>query len=210
MDRADLSRLDVLKTGSARVVAYRDAVRARATQLETAASTARYRSDVYQKCSEIFKKWLEDSLERNVGSMAELVTSGLRHVIPDQEITFKIKQDMRNNRVSMRFVLEQDGVEGDPLSSFGGGAANVISLVLRLSVMSRMGMGNLLILDEAMDAVWSGYVPNAAAFMRELSERTGVNILMVTHNSEFVHGAHVAYEGDKDKSFRLRRLKGSR
>jgi DNA repair exonuclease SbcCD ATPase subunit len=164
------------------------------------------KSELYSKCSEIFKKWLEDSMERNVGSMADLATTGLRHVIPDQELIFKIKQEPKYNRMSMRFVLEQDGVEGDPINSYGGGAAVVVSLILRIAVMQRMGMGNLLILDESMVALANVYVPSAASFIRKLAEQAGVNILMVTHNPEFLASAHVAYEGFKDSSMKLRRI----
>jgi ABC-type lipoprotein export system ATPase subunit len=45
--------------------------------------------------------------------------------------------------------------------------------------------------------------------MRQLSEQTGVNILMVTHNPEFLNHAHVAYEGHKDGSLKLKRLRVS-
>ena len=175
--------------------------------LETESKKSEYESNLYQKCSEIFKKWLEDSIEHNVGSIADLVSSGLQHIIYDQDLEFKIKQEMKYNRVAMRFILEQDGVEGDPLLSYGGGTAVVASLILRLAVMTRMNMGNLLILDESMVALANVYVPQAAMFIRQLSEKTGVNILMVTHNSEFINHAHSVYEGRKDLSLKLTKLK---
>ncbi len=94
----------------------------------------------------------------------------------------------------MKFVVEHDGNEGDPLQSFGGGAACVISLVLRLAVMARLDMGNVLLLDESMAALANAYVPNAGQFMKQLAEQTGINILMVTHNPEFLRLSHLAYE----------------
>lgn len=203
------SRLDILKNSVDKVLAYESVMSQQADSLESNASDLRYKSELYSKCSEIFKKWLEDSMERNVSSMADLATTGLRYIIPDQELDFKIKQESKYNRVSMRFVLEQDGVEGDPLQSYGGGAAVVLSLILRIAVMQKLGMGNLLILDESMVALANAYVPAAASFMRQLSEQTGVNILMVTHNPEFIAGAHVAYEGHKDSSLRLKKIGGS-
>jgi len=164
----------------------------------------KYKSELYLKCSTIFKRWLEDSIERNVESISELTTTGLNYIIHDQPLKFLIKQEQKNNRISMKFALEQDGFEGDPLCSYGGGAAVVISLILRLSIMQRLGLGNLLILDESMVALANTYVPNAASFIRQLSEKTGVNILMVTHNPEFLNGAHTAYEGFKSDSLHLK------
>lgn len=207
-------RLQTLKENIARAEAHRDSVRARRETAERVASSLRYDAELQQKSSEVIKSWLDDMLRSNVDSIASLATSGLRHVIHDQDLSFRIKQELKYNRVSMSFVIEDGGVEGDPMSSFGGGAVLVASLILRLAVMSRLGMGNLLLLDETMFALANKYVPSAADFMRQLSEETGVNIFMVTHNEEFMSNAHTAYEGfsapSSDDSvnkrvFRLRR-----
>lgn len=197
-------RLESVKDGIRRLSVYRDMVRRQAASAEADEAKLRYRAELHQKCSELFKTWLEDSMEKNVHSISELATSGLQHVIHDQDITFSIKQEPKYNRLAMRFVLEQNGVEGDPLASFGGGTAVLISFVLRLAVMTRMKMGNLLLLDESMASLANAYVPSAASFMRELAEKTGVNILMVTHNPEFLSQAHVAYEGHQDDRLRLK------
>jgi DNA repair exonuclease SbcCD ATPase subunit len=204
------SRLSSLRDGVRRVSAYRDVLNAQIASLESAEKDARYKVDLSQKCSEVFKTWLEDSMKKNVDSMADLATTGLRHVIHDQVLTFKILQEPKYNRLAMRFLLEEDGVEGDPLASYGGGAAVLISLVLRIAVMSKMGMANLLLLDESMISVAAVYTPLAASFIRQLSEQTGVNILMVTHNPEYLSQAHVAYEGRKEGSLKLRRIASAR
>ncbi len=203
------SRLAAIRGGVQRLTAYRDVLQGQADSLDSKEKELRYRADLHQKCSEVFKTWLEDSMRKNVDSMAELATTGLQHVIHDQKLTFRIKQEPKYNRLSMRFVLEEDGNEGDPLSSYGGGAAVIVSLVLRVAVMARMRMANLLLLDESMVAVSDSYIPMAASFMRQLAEQTGINILMVTHKPEFLNHAHVAYEGHKDGSLRLKRLKAS-
>jgi len=202
-----LDRLKQLRNDVSRLKAYRDILVSQADAAETLEKSLRYNADLHQKCTEVFKTWLEDSLDKNVNSIAQLATTGLRHVLGDQELSFHIRQDPQKNRLAMRFIVEEDGNEGDPLASFGGGAAVVISLVLRLAVMARMGMGNLLLLDESMAALWNGYVPSCADFMRQLSEQTGINILMVTHNPEFISHAHVAYEGHKDGSLKLKRIR---
>jgi DNA repair exonuclease SbcCD ATPase subunit len=206
------AKLDRFKERLSGLEARREFIRSQRRAAELRAAELKYLADLNQKSSEIFKSWLEDLLDNNVNSMAGLVTAGLRHVIDDQEITFKIVQELKYNRLSMRFAIEEDGVEGDPMSSFGGGAVLFASFVLRMAVISRMKMGNLLLLDESMSALANRYVPAAADFMRRLSEETGVNILMVTHNDEFMANAHTSYEGftvrdsgGGSKALRLRR-----
>jgi hypothetical protein len=206
-------RFEKLRHSSIRLESYRDLLKNQYSKLEADEEKAKYSSELHQKCVEIFKRWLEDALDKNVHAMAELATSGLRHVISDQKLTFKIKQEMKYNRLSMKFILEQeraDGViiEGEPTGSYGGGAVVIISLVLRLAVMARMRMANLLLLDESMVALANAYVPACAEFMRQLSEQTGINILMVTHNPEFISHANIAYEAySQNDSLKIRKLK---
>lgn len=206
-------RFEKLRHSSIRLESYRDLLKNQYSDLESSEEKAKYSAELHQKCVEIFKRWLEDALDKNVHAMAELATSGLRHIISDQKLTFKVKQEMKYNRLSMRFVLEQernDGViiEGDPINSYGGGAVVIISLILRLAVMARMKMANLLLLDESMVALANAYVPACASFMRQLSEQTGINILMVTHNPEFLSYANVAYEAyTQEDSLKIRKIK---
>ena len=211
MHEAAVNRLKQLKDGINKLSTYRDILQSQIGTLAREEGELIYKSDLHQKCAEVFKNWLEDSMKRNVDSMAQLATTGLQHVIHDQKLAFSIKQEPKYNRLSMRFVLEKDGIEGDPIQSYGGGAAVIISFVLRVAVMSRMKMANLLILDESMLALSNSYVPAAAAFMRQLSEETGINILMVTHNPSFLEHAHIAYEGRLENSgvgaLRLRQFK---
>jgi DNA repair exonuclease SbcCD ATPase subunit len=190
------SKADILRTS---------AIKRRDSAIESKKSHE-YKAQLNARCAELFKHLLEKSIDDNVNSISDLVTSGLNSIIEDQDLRFKINQEHKNNRIAMKFILEQDGNSGDPLNSFGGGAAVVISLILRLAVMKRIGKANLLLLDESMVALANAYVPNAAQFMRELSEKTGVNILMVTHNPEFIQNAHCAYEVTKSDHLEIRRV----
>jgi len=205
MDSELQTRLNRIREDVQKLSIYRDFIQKQVLESEAQERTLQYHAELRQKEGELLKSWLEDSVHKNIDSISSLATSGLQHVIHDQEVAFRIKPEPKNNRLSMKFLVEQDGVEGDPLDSFGGGAAVVISLVLRLAVMARMNMGNLLLLDESMAALANAYVPACGSFMRQLAEQTGINILMVTHNEDFLKHAHVSYEGHKTGSFQLKR-----
>lgn len=208
MDQKLTERLDRFQQDVARLKAHRDIIRSQIIADEELVKKLQYESDLHQKSSEVFKNWLEDLLKSNVDSISDLATNGLRHIIDDQKLSFAIKQEMKYNRLSMRFVIRDDeaeDVEGDPIHSFGGGAVLVVSFILRLAIMSRMNMGNLLLLDESMSALANRYVPAAADFMRQLAEELDINILMVTHNEDFLDHAHVSYEGRKEGDLKLKR-----
>jgi DNA repair exonuclease SbcCD ATPase subunit len=207
VDQSTKSRLALLKRNIQKAQISQELCKSSIDSKTGELEYARFHADLYAKCTEIFKSWLEHSIEQNVNSIAQLATEGLSHIISDQNLEFKIRQEHKNNRLWMRFAIDSDGVEGDPLHSFGGGAAMICSLVLRIAMMKRLGMCDLLLLDETMVAVSNAYVPSTAEFMRSLSEKTGINILMVTHNPEFLENANVAYEGSKDSSLKLRRIR---
>jgi hypothetical protein len=207
MESLAQQRLDNLLDDIKKLKNYHDFLVSQAVELEQVIAEEEYKADLCQKSSELFKRWLEDSVEKNINSISDLATNGLSHIVYDQNLKFRIKQEPKYNRISMRFILEDDGVEGDPLDSFGGGPAVVISYILRLAMMARLGMGNLLLLDESMASLANHYIPSAASFMKKLSEETGINILMVTHNNEFLQRAHVAYEGTKSESLKLRKVR---
>lgn len=204
-------RLEELKNKINKISVYRDLLISQISNEQDKVKNLKYEAELQQKSSEIFKMWLEDLLKANIDSVSDLVTSGLNHIIDDQELKFNIKQEVKNNRLSINFTIEENGIEGDPLSSFGGGAISVASLILRLAVMARMNMANLLLLDESMSSLANRYVPMAAEFMKQISEKMGINILMVTHNEDFLLNAHTAYEGivttekDQIKTLMLRR-----
>src|SRR5580693_10239468 len=123
MHSSATERLRQLKDGISKLGTYRDILQSQVNFIEREELDLSYKADLHQKCSEIFKTWLEDSMKRNVDSMAQLATTGLQHVIHDQKLVFQIKQEPKYNRLAMRFILEKDGVEGDPIQSYGGGAA---------------------------------------------------------------------------------------
>ena len=206
-----IARFSKFKSGLNGLHTYQGILASQLKILEQEEADARYKIELYQKGAEVIKQWLDDSLKTNVDSMADLATMALRHIMFDQELTFRIKQEPKYNRISIKFTLEEESpkgiVEGNPMDSYGGSAAVIISFVLRLAIMSRMGMGNLLLLDESMFAISAQYIPKAAAFMRQLSEETGINILMVTHNPSFLEYAHTAYEGYKTNCLKLTKVK---
>ena len=203
------SALDAVNANFLRASTARQMLERNRQQLSTEIDADKLKQDQHAKCLEIFKSWLESSIESNINSISDLATEGLRNILNDQEMVFRIKQEHRNNKLWMKFMIESDGVEGDPLTSYGGGAAMICSLVLRISMMKRLGLCDLLLLDETMVAVSNAYVGNTAEFMRTLAEKAGIHILMVTHNQEFVDNSHVAYEGSKTDHLKLRRIKGA-
>jgi len=91
--------------------------------------------------------------------------------------------------------------EGSSMDVYGGSVSTVQSTLLRIVVLTRRSLRPLLLLDESLSAVAERYVPRVGNFLRTLSEKLNLDILVVTHNPTLVEQADVAY--------RIKKIKGS-
>jgi DNA repair exonuclease SbcCD ATPase subunit len=129
-----------------------------------------------------------------------LVTRGLQTVF-GSDLSFHIVQSLRGKQVVVDFVVRTTLIDGrtvdtDVLAARGGGLAAVVGFLLRLVVLllSPTRQDTVLVLDEPFAHLSKEYVPAMAAFLRELCDKTAVQILLVTHQPEFADVADVRHE----------------
>lgn len=130
-----------------------------------------------------------------------LVTRGLQTIF-DDSLSFHIRQKVVGKRAEVDFVVRTtlaNGsiVETDVMDARGGGLAATVGFLLRLVVMLlRSGNtkdDNVLILDETFAHVSEEYLPALNEFLRKIVDKTGVQIIMVTHQPEFTELADKVY-----------------
>lgn len=134
----------------------------------------------------------------------ELVTRGLQTIF-DDSLSFHILQTVRGKTANVEFVVREtraDGFHETPvMEARGGGLAATIGFLLRIVVMLLKSKNttdeNILILDETFAHVSDEYLPALGDFLREIVDKTGTQIVMVTHQSEFVDYADRVYRFTK-------------
>ena len=132
-------------------------------------------------------------------SIEELVTRGLRMSF-DDTLSFHIVQAVKGKTAVVEFVvrttLGNDVIETPVMDARGGGLAAVIGFLLRFVVML-MGRdprdSTIMVLDEIFAHVSAEYLEPTGQFLREVVDRTGVQIIMVTHQPEFAQYADRVY-----------------
>jgi DNA repair exonuclease SbcCD ATPase subunit len=132
-------------------------------------------------------------------SIEELVTRGLQMIF-DETLSFHIVQNVRGKTAVVEFVvrttLGTEVIETPVMDARGGGLAAVIGFLLRLVVML-MGRSerdaDLLVLDETFSMVSAEYLEPLGEFLREVVDRTGAQIVMVTHQAAFSEYADKVY-----------------
>jgi DNA repair exonuclease SbcCD ATPase subunit len=186
------------ETGEARaIIETRNRMQARAEELAAEA-------EVHQQVVEILTRIGEARQESTQRQIEDLVTRGLQ-VIFSEELTFHLVQGVRGGQAQVDFVVrstypdpqeeaEDRVVETPVMDARGGGLAAAIGFMLRLVVlMLTPSARRFLALDETFAHVSAEFEPRLAEFLREVSDKAGVQILMVTHSDAFTDVADARY-----------------
>ncbi len=138
----------------------------------------------------------EDRQQRAQNTIEELVTRGLQTIF-DSTLSFHIIQTTRGKSVQVDFMvrttLEGRVIDTPVMDSRGGGLIATVGYLLRLVIILLTREPGQdpppMVLDETFAHVSAEYLPNVAAFVREVVDKTGVQTIIVTHQEELVGGA---------------------
>lgn len=127
--------------------------------------------------------------------LAEVVTFALQSVF-GSDYRLDVFNTLKRNAVWTDFAVGGGGsnstVQPDPpLDTRGGGVVDVVSLALRSVFLELFSprIDGPLILDEPTKHLSKRFSGRAAELLRALSERTGRQIILVTHDSELAKEA---------------------
>lgn len=115
------------------------------------------------------------------------------------ENPYELKVDFvqRRNKTECDILFVRDGMELDPLTASGVGAVDIASFALRIASwsMQRPHTMNTIILDEPMKCLSAEYHERASQMIKEVSDKLGLQILMISHNETLAASA--------DRTFRV-------
>lgn len=179
----------------AELVTLREAHRQRMARLAEELDARTHELAVLQECNAAFEVLLTKTGEASLQRIEALVTYGLRVVFTDLQLTFKFAVEHKRGGLAMepRLIDEAKGVEAPILDAFGGGPASVVSLLLRVIVCKQLNLAPVLLLDEPFAFVSAEYRAAVGQLLKQLADQTGLTIVMVSHEPEFLQYAHHGY-----------------
>lgn len=126
-----------------------------------------------------------------------LVTHGLRTIF-DEDMSFHLISTHHGKLAATDFVVRStvdgESVDTSIMDARGGGVAAVVGFLLRLVVLLlRKDSRPVLFLDETFAQLSAEYEPKLAEFLRELVDRTPVQIILVTHSDAYSDFADAKY-----------------
>lgn len=159
--------------------------------------------ELVEACEEaigILNSFADERAEEAQRKIEALVTHGLRAIF-SPDLAFHVRSEVKARRTETRFVVsstyEGQTIETDVMDSRGGGVAAVAGFLLRLIVaMLRSDVRRTLFLDESFSMVSADYEERLIDFVRQLVDKTDVQIILVTHKAimSWCEAADKAYE----------------
>ena len=97
------------------------------------------------------------------------------------------------------FQDKRTGQTIDPMEASGGGVVDLTCFALRISAFAlENGTDNLIIMDEPFKFVSKDLVLRAGEILKTLSQKMNLQIIMVTHITEFIEIADKVFEVRKN------------
>lgn len=128
--------------------------------------------------------------------VSELVTLAMAAVFEDP-YSLEVEFVQRRGRTETDLWFVRNDSKIDPLSASGGGAVDVASFALRVALWSLAPVRtrNVLILDEPLHFLKGEVLPEKGSTMiKEISEKIGLQIIMVSHIPDQIEGADKVIE----------------
>ena len=134
--------------------------------------------------------------------LSTIVTTALQTVFQEDVVEFRATFESKRGRTECLLEVGENGKFGAPiLEIFGGGLADIVSFALRSSFWSIDRTRPTLILDEPLKFLrGADEIARAADMLRMVSNKLGIQIIMVSHVNALVEGA--------DRVFRVERSGG--
>lgn len=167
----------------------------KACQAEVTALRAQL--ELHSRVTAVLTSIGEQRQERAQRQVEELCTRALQTIF-SETLSFHLVQAVKGNQAVVEFVLRSRygdrEIDTPVLEARGGGMAAVVGFVLRLVVLLLTpGARRVLFLDETFGHVSAEYEPRLAEFLREVADKAGVQILLITHSDAYSDAADQRY-----------------
>ena len=139
----------------------------------------------------------QQTLQVHISDIATLAFEA----IFDDPYELSVEFVQRRNKTECDLLFSRDGNKVDPLEASGGGAVDVAAFALRIAswTMQRPRSSNVMILDEPMRFLSVDLQERASQMIKELSDKLGIQFIIITHEPTLAAAADKVFEVSKRK-----------
>lgn len=140
---------------------------------------------------DIIDKFSESSLKK----LEDLLSLGLRRIFQDRDYKVEIKvSEKRASKCADLYLIDN----GHPFlmrdSCVAGGILVVVGFLIQTFYVANLDVAKVLFLDEALSNISTQYLDNFFAFVKELSIKIGLTVILITHDTRFLEYADRIYK----------------
>lgn len=152
-------------------------------------------STVLLQVVELFKSLGGETQETLLASLKKFVTFGLQSVFGSL-YSFNPVMVTEGKDVKVDFYVKTDEVEGKVTDAKGGGVAELVSILIQIYFMRVLKdeFRQVMILDTPMIHISKRYHGKVSALLKQLSEKLGMQIVLLTNTESFAEYADKAYQ----------------
>lgn len=145
------------------------------------------------------KPFIDDLIDKfsesSIKKLEDLLSLGLRRIFQDRDYRVEIKvTEKRSLKCADLYLI--DG--GHPFlmrdSSVAGGILVVVGFLIQTFYVANLDIAKILFLDEALSNISTQYLDNFFAFVKELSVKIGLTVILITHDTRFLEYADRIYK----------------
>lgn len=149
----------------------------------------------HERAREIVKTVALATQEQLTFHISDVATLALEAVFNDP-YKLQVEFIQRRNKTECDLFFTRDDTRMDPLDASGGGAVDVAAFALRIASwsMARPRSRNVIVLDEPLRFLSEDNQERASQMIKELSEKLGLQFIIVTHNETLTAYADRVFE----------------
>lgn len=162
------------------------------------------RIKLLEQAQAFLQKIAQSTQEKLKMNVEDIVNLALETCFPN-EYVFKLNFNIARGKTDAElvFLSQKTGMELDPMNTVGCGIIDVTSFALRLACYTLLiDTDNVIILDEPMKFVSKDLLGNVSELIKKLSHRLNLQIIMVTHETQFVDVADRVFSVRKNSNGR--------
>lgn len=165
--------------------------------------------DILEEVARLFQKFSEQEQMEVQKKFESVISYALQIIFKGVFKEFKLVNSVVRNQFVIKptlvFICDGKETVTDIMESHGGGVSNVIGFLLKLLtlVFQSNKFRPVLFLDESFANLSAEYVPMIAQVINKLVNELGreLQIVLVTHQKEFIDYADTVYKFTKPKSY---------
>lgn len=207
-----MNSLERMKTLINAKVVERKLLRGQISELESRIVVLEEESDDITAAKKILSATVQMTQQQLSNYIQNLVTLAIRSVFTDSDYRFVVDYKTRKDgRVEVSLLVQEGEQEPfNPEDEQGGGVVDIISFALRVvmwSIQAKRSRG-VLILDEPFRFT-GDYTELAGQMLKEVSQKLGIQVIMITHSRDLMGIADRAWEVQREQGRSVvRRMEG--